>query len=80
MVNRKQLGLIRGDLIGLLIGAVALGGLLFYGAISGQDLPFWPALLVVAVNIVSAIHVFLGVKKRKQQAQASGLKKTDDTP
>ncbi len=65
-----QHGVIKGDLIGILLGAVALGGLLLYGAVSGQPLPVWPAIAVVLVNVVAAGRVFLGVRKAKQQRQA----------
>lgn len=69
-MKHKQHGLIKGDMIGILIGGVAVGGLLLYGLISGQSLPVWPSILVALVNLVAAANVFLGVRKAKQQRQA----------
>ncbi|MCF8210799.1 MAG: hypothetical protein K9K38_15580 [Rhodoferax sp.] len=70
----KQSGFLRGDLIGLLIAAVLLGGLLIYGATTGQELPLWPSLLVIAVNLVSAGYVLLGIVRRKRQSSQSHTK------
>lgn len=72
-MKHKQRGVIKGDLIGILLGGVALGGLLIYGAVSGQPLPVWPAIAVVVVNVVAAVRVFLGVKRAKQQRQAQSV-------
>lgn len=57
-----------------LVGALALVGLLLYGWITGQQLPLWPALLVVAVNVVLAIRLVLDIKKRRAAAQAQATK------
>jgi ABC-type arginine transport system ATPase subunit len=56
------------------VGALALVGLLLFGWITGQQLPLWPALLVVAVNVVLAIRLVLGVMKRRAAAQAQATK------
>ena len=69
-MKHKQHGLIKGDVIGILIGGIALGGLLVYGSVSGQPLPVWPAVLVALVNVAAAVNVFMGVRKAKQQRQA----------
>ena len=69
-MKHKQHGFIKGDMIGILIGGAALGGLLLYGSFSGQPLPVWPAILVALVNVVAAANVFWGVRKAKQQRQA----------
>ena len=70
VLKHKQHGLIKGDVIGILIGGLALGGLLVYGSISGQELPVWPAIAVALVNVVAAGNVFWGIRKAKQQRQA----------
>jgi hypothetical protein len=69
-LKHKQHGLIKGDVIGILIGAIALGGVLVYGWVSEQPLPLWPAILVALVNLVAAANVFRGVMKAKKQRQA----------
>lgn len=53
------------DLIGLLLGALMLGALLIYGAITKQPLPVLPALVVIAVNVVAALR--LAHRMRKQR-------------
>lgn len=77
----KQCGFIKGDMIGILIGGVALGGLLLYGSVSGQALPLWPAVIVGLVNVLAAANVVWTVKKAKkaaqERAQASNTNKID---
>lgn len=70
-MKHKQHGLIKGDVIGILIGAIALGGVLVYGWVSEQPLPLWPAILVALVNLVAAANVFRGVLAAKKQRQAN---------
>lgn len=62
----KQHGFINGGIITLLIGGLAIGGLLLYGSVTGQELPVWPAVVVGLVNLVAAAKVFMDVKKAKQ--------------
>lgn len=50
----------------LLVGALALAGLLFWGWKTGQDLPLWPALLVAAVNVVGAVKLVLETRARRR--------------
>lgn len=62
-----QRGAIDGNGMALLIGGVALVGLLVYSAVSGYELPLWPALAVIAVNLVAAGRmVWLKVKASKR--------------
>jgi uncharacterized membrane protein (GlpM family) len=49
-----QRGAVNGAVITMLIGALVLGGLLISSAVSGYELPFWPAMAVIAVNVVAA--------------------------
>lgn len=49
-----QRGALNGGVIAMLIGALALGALLVYSAVSGYEMPFWPAMAVIAVNCVAA--------------------------
>lgn len=55
------------------VGALALVGLLLYGWITEQQLPLWPALLVVAVNVVLAVKLVLGIKA-KRAARSKGAR------
>lgn len=61
----------------LIVGALALAGLLFWGWVTGQELPLWPALLVAAVNVVGAVKLVLETKARRaagQQAAAAAAR------
>jgi uncharacterized membrane protein len=51
--------------LSVLIGGLAIIGLLLYGWSTGQSLPLWPALLVVGVNVVLAIKLVLEVKAKR---------------
>ncbi len=53
-LKHLQRGAFNGAVITMLIGALALGGLLISSAVSGYELPFWPAMAVIAVNVVAA--------------------------
>jgi hypothetical protein len=48
-----------------LVGGLALVGLLLYGWTTGQQLPLWPSLLVVGVNVVLAVRLVLEIKARR---------------
>jgi len=62
-----QRGAFNGGVIALLIGALALGALLVYAAVSGYELPFWPAMAVIAVNVVAAGRLAWGVIQAKKR-------------
>ena len=51
--------------LSVLIGGLAIIGLLLYGWFTGQNLPLLPALLVVGVNVVLAIKLVLEVKAKR---------------
>lgn len=77
-LSSKQSGRMRGDVIGLLMGGAILGGLLLYASLSGMELPVWPAILVVVVNLVAAARVVMAIHKAKKQRQADhGARKSD---
>ncbi len=65
-----QRGALNGGVIAMLIGALALGALLIYSAVSGYELPFWPAMAVIAVNVVAAGRLAWTVIQAKKQRQA----------
>ena len=76
-LNFRQDGFINGSVIVLLIGGLMLGGLLVYGAKSGQELPFWPAIAVAVVNLVAAAKIVIDTKKARRQQH---LPKTNTPP
>lgn len=51
----------------LLIGGLALAGLLLYGWATGQELPLWPALAVVGVNLLAAGKTLMDVRRNRKQ-------------
>lgn len=55
----------------LLVGGLALAGLLLWGWKTGQELPLWPALLVAAVNVFGAFKLLMETKARQAARQAA---------
>ncbi len=55
----------------LLVGGLALAGLLFWGWKTGQELPLWPALLVAAVNVFGAIKLVMETRARQAARRAA---------
>lgn len=55
----------------LLVGGLALAGLLFWGWKTGQELPLWPALLVAAVNVFGALKLVMETRARQAARQAA---------
>lgn len=51
----------------LVIGGVVLAGLLAYGWSSGEELPLWPALAVVVVNLLAAAKIGMEARKNRKQ-------------
>ena len=74
-LKRMQEGFMSGGVMTILIGGLALGGLLLYGSKSGQELPLWPAVAVCLVNLVAAIKIILDVKKARKLRQESSSNK-----
>ncbi|PKO37468.1 MAG: hypothetical protein CVU33_13110 [Betaproteobacteria bacterium HGW-Betaproteobacteria-6] len=75
-MNRKQQGFINFGTMTLLVGGLALIGLLFYSAQSGHELPLWPAVVVILVNVVAAGKILLNAKKAKSLAAKSAEQPT----
>jgi hypothetical protein len=65
-LNSRQNGFVNFGIMTLLIGGLALAGLLIYGAQSGHELPIWPALAVAVVNLVAAGKLIYDTKKARQ--------------
>jgi hypothetical protein len=65
----RQNGFINFSTMTLLVGGLALGGLLLYGSTSGQELPLWPAIAVSLVNVVAAAKIVIDTRKARRQAQ-----------
>jgi hypothetical protein len=55
----------------LLVGGLALAGLLLWGWRTGQELPLWPALLVAAVNVFGAFRLVMETRARHAARQAA---------
>ena len=55
----------------LIVGGLALAGLLFWGWKTEQELPLWPALLVAAVNVFGALKLVLETRARQAARQAA---------
>lgn len=55
----------------LIVGGLALAGLLFWGWYTGQDIPLVPALLVAAVNVYAAIKLVTEAKERQAAGQSA---------
>ncbi|MHB1198166.1 MAG: hypothetical protein ACYCZ6_01125 [Polaromonas sp.] len=66
-MHHAQKGFINGDAIALLVGGMALGGLLVYSALSGYELPLWPALAVIAINLAAAGRIAWKIYKAKKR-------------
>lgn len=64
-MKRKQQGFINFGTMTLIVGGLALIGLLYYSAQSGHELPLWPAVVVILVNLVAAGKILLNAKKAK---------------
>jgi hypothetical protein len=58
-------------MLAILIGGLMLGGLLVYSYTTGQELPLWPALAVVAVNLYGAWRMFSEARARRQARTAA---------
>ncbi|MBK9020690.1 MAG: hypothetical protein IPL72_12055 [Sulfuritalea sp.] len=61
-----QCGFISFGAMTLIIGGMALAGLLVYGWITGQELPIGPAIAVALVNIIAAVKLALDSRKVRQ--------------
>jgi hypothetical protein len=49
----------------ILIGGLMIGGLLIYSYSTGQELPLWPALAVILVNLLG-IWKILGDRRARR--------------
>lgn len=70
MVDIKKGALSFGSMT-LLVGGLALAGLLFWGWKTGQELPLWPALLVAAVNVFGAVKLVMETRARQAARRAA---------
>lgn len=64
----------------LLVGGLALAGLLLWGWKTGQELPLWPALLVAAVNLFGAYRLVREARARQTALQALKQGQTPQAP
>lgn len=73
-MNCRQEGFINSGVLIILIGGLALGGLFIHSLSSGEDLPLWPAVAVILVNLVGAAKIVIGVRNAKKLRQAQSEK------
>lgn len=79
-MNKARSGRQSAGSLVLLVGAVALAGLLAYGWFTQQALPVWPALLVVAVNLVGAVKLLLETRARRAAAARAAAMAPEPVP
>ena len=65
-MNCRQEGFINSGVLIILIGGLALGGLFIHSLSTGQDLPVWPAVAVILVNLIGAANIVIGVRNAKK--------------
>lgn len=68
-MNCRQEGFIDSGVLIILIGGLALGGLFIHSLSTGQDLPVWPAVAVILVNLIGAAKIVIGVMNAKKLRQ-----------
>ena len=68
-MNCRQEGFINSGVLIILIGGLALGGLFIHSLSTGQDLPVWPAVAVILVNLIGAAKIVIGVRNAKKLRQ-----------
>ena len=68
-MNCRQEGFINSGVLIILIGGLALGGLFIHSLSTGQDLPVWPAVAVILVNLIGAAKIVIGVMNAKKLRQ-----------
>ena len=73
-MNCRQEGFINSGVLIILIGGLALGGLFIQSLSSGEDLPVWPAIAVILVNLVGAAKIVIDVRNAKKLRQAQSEK------
>lgn len=66
----KYKGMLSFGSMTLLVGGLALAILLFYGWLSGHELPLWPALLVALVNVVGAVKLAQETRNKRAMQQS----------
>lgn len=67
-----QSGFISFGVMTLIVGGLALAGLLAYGWTTGQELPVGPAIVVVLVNIIAAVKLALDSRKGRPGSRDTG--------
>lgn len=79
VLNCRQGGFIDSGVLIILVGGLALGGLFIHSLSTGQELPVWPAIAVILVNLVGAAKIVIGVRNAKRQREnpASGAIQVD---
>jgi len=65
-VKAVQRGFVNGGMLVILIGGLMIGGLFLHSYVTGQELPLWPALAVIGVNLYGAWMLFKEGQMRRR--------------
>lgn len=69
-MNKFQQGAVAGGMIFILIGGLMIGWLLFDSYTTGKELPLWPAVAVILVNLLGIWNVLS--KRRGRRPPGKG--------
>lgn len=78
-MKSSQRGVVNGGVLVVLIGGLMIGGLFIHSYSTEQELPLWPALAVIGVNLYGAWRIFSETRARRRargNAPGSGDKES----
>lgn len=65
-MKAAQRGFLNGGMLVILIGGLMVGGLFIHSYATDQELPLWPAVAVIGVNLYGAWKIFSETRARRQ--------------
>lgn len=66
-----QRGFLNGGMLVILISGVLIGALFIHSYATGQELPLWPAVAVICVNLFGVWKIVGEVRARRQMPGGS---------
>ncbi len=66
-----QRGFLNGGMLVILVSGVMIGGLFIHSYTTGQELPLWPALAVIGVNLFGVWKLLSEVRARRRMRAGS---------